>query len=228
MKALKQSETKVIKRSQIALNPINPKRHSDDKVKLQKKNLTKVGFCGGIVWNEQSGNLVDGHRRIKAMDLYYNYDGSNDYDVKVEAVSFDDKTEKEQLTYMAVGNTKADIDLIGQYIHEIDYSDVGLSENDINSILAMTSDSVTIDTIDDFMDYDDEPTPQPSYEDKKSHMKDVKAQVRDQAEMRARNENAYITLSFSSFGAKEAFCDMVGCNTDDNFIKGELVLNHLS
>ena len=69
---------------------------------------------------------------------------------------------------------------------------------------------------------------QPSYEDKKSHMKDVKAQVRDQAEMRARNENAYITLSFSSFGAKEAFCDMVGCNTDDNFIKGELVLNHLS
>lgn len=76
MKELKQSETRVIKRFQINLNPINPKRHSDEKVKLQKKNLQKVGFLGGIVWNEKSGNLIDGHRRIKAMDLYYKYDGT--------------------------------------------------------------------------------------------------------------------------------------------------------
>ena len=49
MKELKQSETRIIKRSQMNLNPINPKRHSDEKVKLQKKNLQKVGFLGGIV-----------------------------------------------------------------------------------------------------------------------------------------------------------------------------------
>ena len=95
MKELKQSETRVIKRFQINLNPINPKRHSDEKVKLQKKNLQKVGFLGGIVWNEKSGNLIDGHRRIKAMDLYYKYDGtpSTDYDVKVEVVNLDDKVD---------------------------------------------------------------------------------------------------------------------------------------
>ena len=96
MKELKQSETRIIKRSQINLNPINPKRHSDERIKLQKKNLQKVGFLGGIVWNEKSGNLIDGHRRIKAMDLHYKYNGTSgaDYNVKVEVVRLDDKTEK--------------------------------------------------------------------------------------------------------------------------------------
>ena len=84
MKELKQSETRIIKRSQINLNPINPKRHSDERIRLQKKNLQKVGFLGGIVWNELSGNLIDGHRRIKAMDMYYKYDGTSDTDYKVK------------------------------------------------------------------------------------------------------------------------------------------------
>ena len=54
MKELKQSETRIIKRSQINLNPINPKRHSDEKVKLQKKNLQKIGFLGGIVCGKET------------------------------------------------------------------------------------------------------------------------------------------------------------------------------
>ena len=46
-----------------------------------------------------------GTRRIKAMDMYYKYDGTSDtdYKVKVEVVNLDEKKEKEQLTYMAVG-----------------------------------------------------------------------------------------------------------------------------
>lgn len=38
-----------------------------------------------------------GHRRIKAMDLHYKYNGTpgTDYDVKVEVVNLDDKAEKE-------------------------------------------------------------------------------------------------------------------------------------
>ena len=39
---MKQSETKIINRSQINLNPINPKRHTDEQIKQQKKNLKKV------------------------------------------------------------------------------------------------------------------------------------------------------------------------------------------
>lgn len=234
MKELKQSETKVIKRSQINLNPINPKRHSDERVKLQKKNLQKVGFLGGIVWNEKSGNLIDGHRRIKAMDLHYKYDGtsSTDYKVKVEVVNLDDRTEKEQLTYMAVGNTKPDIDLIASYISDIDYTDVGLDIGELNDILAINIDTPSLsDSLDDLLSpipsLDEIETPvteEKSYEEKKEHMKAVKQQVKDNAIERQQNEEAYIMLSFSSYEAKSDFCDLLECSIDDKFVKGEDVL----
>ena len=85
----KGSETIIIKRSEIALNPFNPKNHSDEEINLQKKNLKKVGFLGGIVWNKTTGRLLDGHRRIKALDLINKYDGTNDYEIKVECAEFD-------------------------------------------------------------------------------------------------------------------------------------------
>lgn len=92
-KALETSETRVIKRSNIAFHSKNPKRHAEERIKLQAKNLKKVGYLGGIVWNETTGNLIDGHRRIKAMDLYYDYDGTSetDYEVKVEVVHMNEK-----------------------------------------------------------------------------------------------------------------------------------------
>lgn len=233
---LKQSETKIIKRSQIRLNPINPKRHSDERVKLQKKNLQKVGFLGGIVWNEASGNLIDGHRRIKAMDLYYKYDGSpeTDYDVKVEVVNIDTKTEQEQLAYMAVGSTKPDIDLLANFIPDIDYTEIGLDTDELNDILAISrADAISLsESLDELispMEFDDSENPvsdkiQQSYGNKKNHMKEIKQQVRQQACQRQQNEEAYITLSFSSFEAKADFCDLLRISTDDKFAKGEDVL----
>lgn len=223
MKEIKQSETVIINRSEINLNPINPKKHTDEKVKIQKKNLQKVGFLGGIVWNRITGNLIDGHRRIKAMDLHYKYDGTpeTDYQVKVEAVELDDKAEKEQLTYMAVGNTKYDIDLIADYIHEIDYTDIGLSDDEMNSILSF-ADTVEpqVETMDELIAPPVEKTP----EDKKAHVKDIKQQVQSAAMERVNNENAYITLSFSTFEAKTAFCELIGADVNGRFIKGESVL----
>lgn len=226
---IKQSETREISRHQINLNPINPKRHSDEKVKLQKKNLQKVGFCGGIVWNERSGNLIDGHRRVKAMDMLYGYDGTpeTDYKIKVEVVDFDDKTEKEQLTYMAVGNTKYDLDLISAYVSEIDVDSVGLSQTELNDILSMTS-SVEVEVespLDNLLEPKESKAAEKSYEDKKQHMKDVKQQVREMAETRALNENAYITLSFSSFSAFQDFCDLMNIRTSERYAKGEDVLS---
>lgn len=110
---MKNSETIVIKRSQIHLNPCNPKRHSDKQIEKQKANIKKVGFLGGIVWNKRTGNLIDGHRRVMALDIINKYDGTNnDYDIKVEACDLSDKEEKSQLTYMALGNTKADYALV--------------------------------------------------------------------------------------------------------------------
>ena len=93
---MKESKTQIINRSQINLNPCNPKRHTEESINIQKRNFQKVGYMGGIVWNSQSGNLIDGHRRIFALDLMNGYNGENDYEVKVEVVSLDEKTEKER------------------------------------------------------------------------------------------------------------------------------------
>lgn len=232
MRELRQSETRIIRRSQINLNPVNPKRHTDEKVRLQKKNLQKVGFLGGIVWNERTRNLIDGHRRIKAMDSHYKYDGTaeTDYDVKVEVVSLEEKTEKEQLTYMAMGNTKPDIDLVAEYIHEIDYSEVGISEVELNDILSLaTSVQGLSSSFDDLITPKEElpsslKTDDKTDEEKKAHMREVKQAVKEAAEERQLNEEAYIMLSFSSYEAKSCFCDLVGCSDDDKFVKGEDIL----
>lgn len=234
---LKQSETRNIKRSEINLNPVNPKRHTEDAVKLQKKNLQKVGFLGGIVWNERTGNLIDGHRRVKAMDLYYKYDGTHetDYTLKVEAVSLDEKQEKEQLTYMAVGNTKADIDLIARYAPDIDLSDVGLDADDLAAIgsLIGTADLDIPDIGTELFGQDgsgdegEEPkateTPK-TQEQKIQHVKDMKRQTEEKAEQQAMDEAAYCTLSFSNYDNYLAFVELVGAMEGDRFIKGERVL----
>jgi hypothetical protein len=232
MKQLKQSETLTINRSQINLNPYNPKKHTDKEIKNQLANLKKVGFNGGIKWNKVTGNLIDGHRRIKAMDMYYKYDGTpeTNYKVKVEAVEFDEKTEKEQLTYEALGNTRADYSLVAEYINDIDYTNLGLSDYDINELSHFVVDindyTPQVETYDDLIT-----TPQveakdlSTYEDKKEQVKQMKQQVKEKAIERQKNEDAFITLSFSSYEAKSAFCEIMGIDPDERFAKGETVLN---
>lgn len=177
-KQIKQSETIEIKRSQINLNPFNPKRHTDKKVQEQKKNLQRVGFLGGITWNQLTGNLIDGHRRIKAMDLYYGYDGTpaTDYSVKVESVEFDEKQEKEQMTYMALSNTKADYQLIAEYLPGIDYSAAGIDDYDlaqIQSFIPSVDDTVQIESIDGLI----APAEEPGSKDGDSHLLDEKSHL---------------------------------------------------
>ena len=227
MKQLKQSETRNIKRSQIALNPYNPKHHTEERIKMQKKNLQKVGYLGGITWNELSGNLIDGHRRIQAMDLYYKYDGTpeKDYIVKVEVVQLDDKAEKEQMTYMALGNTRADLELVAKYLPEIDAEAAGIDDDYLSQISAFAYDTPQIATftVDDFLPSAKAPVIVPD-EEKKAAVKASKQAIKEQCEERARNESAYITLSFTSHIEKSEFCAMLGIDTDAHFAKGEDVL----
>lgn len=217
---MKESKTQIIKRSQININPCNPKSHTEEAIKIQKRNFQKVGYMGGIVWNSESGNLIDGHRRIFAMDLMNSYDGKNDYEVKVEVVSLDEKTEKEQLTYMAIGNTKADIDLIADYAQEIDLTHMGLNDQELKDILSLTDKEQ--DNISETLDATIQDK---SPEENKSHVKEVKEQIKQKAEIRQQDEESYIMLSFSNFKAKQAFCELLNIDENEKFAKGEEVFN---
>ena len=140
----KGSETKIIKRSQINLNPCNPKVHTDADIKQQKANIKKVGLIGGIQWNETTGNLIDGHKRVMSVDLIQGYDGTpeTDYDIKVEAVDFDEKTEKEQLLFMARSQDPIDYNLVAKNfsIDEIDFKAAGFTEQDTEQIKMLQDD----------------------------------------------------------------------------------------
>lgn len=233
MKPLKTSETRVIRRSQISLNPYNPKRHTEERVKQQKRNLQKIGYLGGITWNEFSGNLIDGHRRIQAMDLYYKYNGTTetDYEIKVEVVRLDQKQEKEQMTYMALGNTRADIELVARYFPDIDAEAAGIDDSYLKELSAFidissSSPKVTTLEIEDFLGTKD--NDEDARKELKAKVKAAKELVKSKAEENARNESAYITLSFSTYSMKAEFCEIVGIAPDSNFAKGEDLLSILT
>ena len=236
---MKNSETIVIKRSQIHLNPYNIKRHTEEQVKLQKKNFRKVGFLGGVVWNKTTGNLIDGHRRIQAMDLLNKYDGTpeTDYDVKVEMVEFDEKTEKQQLAYMALGNSKADYNLVARFIEDIDYADVGLSESDYQQILHLNERTVDIPDVgmssfdDAFLspvtelDDTDAVTTEEIVEQHENKPKMTAEEVKrekqhcdDVASNRHSVQDTFVALSFESVDDKCIFCELLGLTPTNSMV----------
>ena len=244
-KIKKGSETVTIMRSQIQMNPANIKRHSSDDVKRQKKNLREVGFLGGIVWNAASSRLIDGHRRIEALDLIHKYDGSpeTDYEVKVERVEFDDKTEKQQMAYMALGNTKTDYNLVANIIDDIDYRDVGLSDDDYRRIRELAVPDVPevgmsdydeafisspVTELDDTEDVTSEDIEREHAEKPKMTKDQVKAEKRhcdDVASKRQEEQDLYVFLTFSNLDAKFTFCELLGVPPANSMmVKGEDVL----
>lgn len=228
-KQIKQSDIVEVMRSQINLNPYNPKRHSDKKILEQKKNLLRMGLMGGITWNRKSGNLIDGHRRIKAMDLHYGYDGTSatDYSVKVSVVELDEKQEKEQMTYMALGNTKADYSLIAEYLPDIDAIAAGIDDYDLEQIRSFipTVEEVQVESFDDLISNDEEEKEEPSDEEKKAKIKDAKEKQKEAAGERYADLNAYITVSFDNAAQKRDFCEMLGIPESEMFVKGSTVMN---
>ncbi|MGM9685149.1 MAG: ParB N-terminal domain-containing protein [Bacteroidaceae bacterium] len=215
---IKQSETREVMRSQLHAQPYNPKRHTDKQVDGQRKNIKTFGYLGGIVWNELTGNLIDGHRRLKALDQINKYDGTNDYPVKVEVVSFDEKQEKEQMTYMALGSTRPDYEMIAQYLPDIDYEIAGIEPYDLMQIQSfLPQEPVAVESIDDFI--------QPTYEEKKTAVKEAKKTAMEKAAENWQNVQAYITISFANAEEKRMFCDVAGLNENDMFITGRDILD---
>ena len=102
MAKIKQSETVFIKRSQVNFAAYNPRKANPKVVDALKKNFKKVGFMGGIKWNETTGNLIGGHKRTEALDLIHGYDGTEntDYEIKVEKIQLTEKQEKEQNIFL--------------------------------------------------------------------------------------------------------------------------------
>ncbi len=219
-KKMVQSETVIIKRLQIHFAPYNPKRHTEDGINTQLRNFKSVGFLGGIVWNEKTGNLISGHKRIMAMDKYFNNTKEHpvNYNVKVEKVNLTEKQEKEQNIFMDARstNTAQDYDLLAGILPEIDYKLAGLTSDEMNliSIESPMFDTIPKDEIkNDFKELSRE------YDRKKEAVKEAKRKIRN--EIIIDQGEPAVTLVFDSYENKCAFMERFGFTNELRNIKGE-------
>ncbi len=220
----RQSETVVIKRSQINFAPYNPRKEDPEVIKKLKRNFKTVGYLGGIVWNKCSSYLVSGHKRVQTLDIINNYDGTpeTDYEIKVEAVELDDKTEREQNIFMNSPSAMGEFDMekIKVLVPEIDYKAAGLSEADMNIYgISVMQDEISSELSDTLGDFEEIQRP---FEERKAAVKEMKEQIRQQAEQKAEDIESYVMLNFKSYRAKSSFMLRFGFRPDDKIIPGEM------
>lgn len=134
---IRQAQQITVKRSNINVAHYNPRTISDEARKKLKANLKRVGLLGGIVWNKTTGNIVSGHQKVSVMDEVNRYEnGNNDYNIKVEVVEMDEKTEKEQNLFMNNRSAQGefDNDMLKDMLIDIDYTNAGMDEFDLQML----------------------------------------------------------------------------------------------
>lgn len=229
------SESVELKRSMIHLAGYNPRKISEEAKKTLKRGIKKFGLVGGLVVNKRTGmTLVSGHQRLSVMDELNKYP-DNDYLIRVELIDVDEKREKELniLTNNPNAMGSWDYDALRELVPDIDWKDAGLTDVDLNLIgcdflLQTEEESSLADALSDMMAPVTEQkeagkaAKQLEKAEKVAHMKDVKEQVKQSAQEKANDMDAYLMLSFSSYEEKAAFCERFGYDPDMKFIRGEV------
>ncbi|MCL1671722.1 ParB N-terminal domain-containing protein [Elizabethkingia ursingii] len=245
---VKQSETRTILRSSFSFSDYNPRTISDDARKKLKANIKKNGIIGGLVVNEQTGNLVSGHQRISIADEVNKYDpesGKNDYEIKVEIIDVDLKTEKELNIFFNSKSVQGEMDYakLALMIPDIDIDIAGLDDVDMSFIEMEMPEPVEVDV----------PTFEPQASKKEKSITQeldnsistpeasISEMEREEAEEKARQEkidavkkvkeqvkqgavyegDPYFTVSFDSYENKVFFLEQFGISADVKIIKGE-------
>ena len=125
-----------------------------------------------------------------------------------------------------------DFDALARIVPDIDWKDAGLTDADLNMIgvdylLQTEEESSIADALSDMMvpvteqKEAEKAAKQLERAEKVAHMKEVKQQVKENAQKQAENMDAYVMLSFDTYEAKAAFCERFGYDPDMKFIKGE-------
>jgi hypothetical protein len=221
---IKQSETIIIKRSKIKFAAYNPRKKDAKIVEELKRNFKRVGFLGGIVWNSITGNLVGGHKRVEAMDLIFNYDGNNDYDIKVEAVEFDDKTEKEQNIFLNNKRVQGETDyeLLALIIPDLNIENTGLTDYDLTIIKSLVPD-VNYGNNEGIIKDNEES--KKDFAQKKEEIKQLKSDIKNS--IKENQLPTHFTVAFKTYDEKEEFLESIGISGDTTMITSDQFLSKL-
>lgn len=247
---LKQSETIVLKRSQITPADYNPRKITDEARKALKKSIKENGIIGGMVWNKQTGNLVSGHQKLNIADEVNKYESGNDYEIKVEVIDVDLKKEKELNIFFNSKAVQGEMDYkkLAQIFPDIDASLAGLDDVDLSmiEIELPNTDHIEIPSFEPQKEKKINAEYEKSITQELSNAKHVpeasvhemerkeaeeltpeekKAKIKEIKEKVKENAvlqgDPYFTVSFSDYDAKVMFLEYLGFNPEDKFIKGE-------
>lgn len=221
---VKQSETILIKRSKINFAPYNPRTESKEVVQSLIKNFKKVGFLGGIVWNERTGNLVGGHKRVQAMDILNKYSDGNDYEIKVEKIDVDEKIEISQNYYLnnKKHQAKTDYDKLALIVDEIDLDIAEIDEEEITVIEAIVPDfyfGKNEDVLTDITELNK------TAQERKEEIKNLKKSFKEN--VGTKNLPTHFTIVFDDYEEKAKFLSSLGIVEDKTIIKGNEFLDLL-
>lgn len=252
-------EVAELQRSQIKGAEYNPRTITDENIKTLKRGIKELGFVGGLVVNKHTNEngfadsdyiIVGGHQRIGCLDQLQKYNPDtqeNDYLVRVEVISVDEKKERELVVLLNNPNAQGqwDYDALREIIPTIDTKVAGLTDADLSMIgvdfLYQTEQEQGIaDELGNLMMPVDEQhkaelaakaaqrealKETPEWQDRVQHMKDVKREVKETAMQKAADADAYIVLSFDNYQNLQAFKDMMQLPADAKFIKGETLMS---
>lgn len=229
------SQSVELLRSQINPATYNPRTISKEGRAALKRSIKRYGVVGGIVVNKRTNyTIVGGHQKVSVLDELNKYP-DNDYSLRVEVIDVDETTEKELNVTLNNPNVGGewDADALRELIPDIDYKNTGLTAEDLEVIgvdfLIQTDEEENLaEELDNLMasvreeHQADLVQKQAERAEKVAHMKEVKSQVKSQAQERVQNMEAYVILSFDTFKAKKHFCEKFGFDPYEKFLKGEV------
>jgi len=216
---IRQSETVTVNRSQINFAPYNPRKQDKKVVEALKKNFKKVGFLGGIQWNVTTSNLIGGHKRLEALDLINKYVGTleTDYEVRVEKIALDEKTEKEQNIFLNSKRVQGETDFekLAAIFNDIDYLSAGMEDFDVKIMESIVPNFQFAENEDIKADIKSLKTEKEKIEHVKNVKKAFKSDVSDQ------NTPSHITITFETYNLKAEYLESMGINGDTIYITSE-------
>jgi len=122
-----------VHRSQLKNAPYNPRKMDDTEKTRLRKVIKSRGLISTITWNERTGNIVGGHRRIECLDIL---EKTEDYYLDVARVDVDDAEEVNM--NMMLNNASItgqfDTDIIKEISKDmdIDFSGIGFTDIDLD------------------------------------------------------------------------------------------------
>ncbi len=218
-------ESITVHRSKINFAYYNPRKISENSQKRLKEKIKKIGLIGGIIWNEQTGNLVSGHQRLKVLDQL---ERSEDYFITVDKVIMDEKTEVEANIFLNNTSVMGEFDKevlkdIQVEFPDIDFmEDLGFTQIDLDffNIPPKQCFDIPKNNIPDFVN-----TPQLENSDVNKIQKESRDKYKNEINNKAgicaepfRND-FYLTIVFPSNNTKWEFMKNINQKEKEKFIK---------